>query len=136
MELIINAEICNRDEKCVLNLETLILENGLKVEKGLIRINTDSEEKEFCNTYGLTPFQDNLQQNGKSPIVFHAQDHQIQGRYPICKNSDQKDYDVEWITTGKRGCGQACHEKCFSEPCQKCDNYCNLKDAKCCSGEF
>ena len=122
-------QLCRNGENCVLKLKTLTLEDGSKIEKGLVRIQNDEEEKNFCNTYGMESIEDN-----SSDIVFRARDYKQHGRYPICRPANQMDYSIKWESLGKIGCVNACHKRCFNESCDTCDDFCQSKDAKCCSG--
>ena len=116
----------------VSKLRTLKLENGLYVEKGLVRIQNDEQEKEFCKKYGMNPINDI-----SSYIVSVARDarkYQPSSRYPICWPENQKDYDIEWKGLAIPGCANACHKRCKDESCEECDNFCQSPDSRCCSG--
>ena len=114
---------------CVSKLETLTLENGFRAEKGLVRVKSDEEEKEFCAVFGMIPLQDQL-----SDIAFNARDFKRIGRHPICQTENQNDYYVQWRSSGKIGCTNACHASCSDGPCNECESFCGSKDARCCSG--
>ena len=116
----------------VSKLKTLTLENGSYVEKGLVRVQNDQQEKEFCNKYGMNPVK--YISSYIVSIARDAREYQPVGRYPICWPDNQKDYDIEWEGLAIPGCATACHKRCKSKSCNECDNFCQSPDSRCCSG--